>query len=163
MTEILSRILLGTAFCKLSFHIMATSYILLASALVGLGHAHVAAFAKGMYCENGTDPSNPNFNSNAPVAPLYNLTQDQWWFQHARGCDLVPPPPGVFLEIPAGGSFNVQLANNQAFTNLSYGGSYTSEWPDGGQHPEDWNGGGIGEGCIQGRCTTLLIRGECGC
>jgi hypothetical protein len=132
---------------------MATSFVLLASALAGVAQAHVAAFAKGMYCENGTDPSNPNMNSNAPVAPLYNLTQEDWWFQHDRGCDLVPPPPGVFLELPAGGSFNVQLANNQAFSNLSYGGQYTSEWPDGGTHPEDWNGGGVGEGCIQGEWT----------
>lgn len=128
---------------------MAATFILSALALAGVVQAHIAAFAKGMYCENGTDPSNPNFNSNAPVAPLYNLTQDQWWFQHDRGCDAVPPPPGVFLELPAGGSFDVDLANNQAFSNLSYGGSKTSEWPDGGSHPEDWNGGGVGEGCIQ--------------
>jgi len=24
-----------------------------------------------------------------------------------------------------------------------------TEWPDGSQHPEDWNGGNVGEGCIQ--------------
>ncbi|OAP54840.1 hypothetical protein AYL99_11288 [Fonsecaea erecta] len=128
---------------------MAAALILSGLTLAGVVQAHIAAFAKGMYCENGTDPSNPNFNSNAPVSPLYNLTQDQWWFQHDRGCDGVPPPPGVFLELPAGGSFDVDLANNQAFSNLSYGGSKTSEWPDGGSHPEDWNGGGVGEGCIQ--------------
>ncbi|KIW22157.1 uncharacterized protein PV07_12478 [Cladophialophora immunda] len=128
---------------------MAAALILSGLALAGVVQAHIAAFAKGMYCENGTDPSNPNFNSNSPVSPLYNLTQDHWWFQHDRGCDAVPPPPGVFLELPAGGSFDVDLANNQAFSNLSYGGSKTSEWPDGGTHPEDWNGGGVGEGCIQ--------------
>ncbi|KIW74071.1 hypothetical protein Z517_12481 [Fonsecaea pedrosoi CBS 271.37] len=128
---------------------MAAAFILSGLALVGMAQAHIAAFAKGMYCENGTDPANPNPNSNAPVSPLYNLTQEQWWFQHDRGCDAVPPPPGVFLELPAGGSFDVELADNQAFTTLSWGGSKTSEWPDGGDHPEDWNGGGIGEGCIQ--------------
>ncbi|EXJ69370.1 uncharacterized protein A1O5_07406 [Cladophialophora psammophila CBS 110553] len=128
---------------------MCAALILAGLTLAGVAQAHIAAFAKGMYCENGADPSNPNFNSNAPVAPLYNLTQDQWWFQHDRGCDAVPPPPGVFLELPAGGSFDVDLANNQAFSNLSYGGSKVSEWPDGGTHPEDWNGGGVGEGCIQ--------------
>jgi hypothetical protein len=87
-----------------------------------LTHAHIAAFAKGMYCENGTDPSNPNFNSNTPVNPLYNLSMQDFWFQHDRGCDAVPPPPGVFLEVPAGGEFTVELADNQAFTSLSYGG-----------------------------------------
>ncbi|KIW62805.1 hypothetical protein PV04_10936 [Phialophora macrospora] len=129
---------------------MAASFILPALALAGLAQAHVAAFAPGMYCQNGPDPNNPNYNSNTPVNPLYNLTKEEWWFQHDRGCDKVPPQPGVFLELPAGGSFNVDLANNQAFTKLSFGGQYTSEWPDGGDHPEDWNGWtGTGEGCIQ--------------
>ncbi|ETI20580.1 hypothetical protein G647_08618 [Cladophialophora carrionii CBS 160.54] len=129
---------------------MAASFVLSALALAGIAQAHVAAFAPGMYCQNGTDPNNPNPNSNAPVSPLYNLTQDQWWFQHDRGCDKVPPPPGVFLELPAGGSFNVDLANNQAFSKLSWDGTKTSDWPDGGDHPEDWTGWtGTGEGCIQ--------------
>lgn len=114
-------------------------------------NAHIAAFAKGMYCQNGSDPTHPNLNSNEPVNPLYQLPQSDWWFQHDRGCDAAPPPTGEFLELPAGGSFTVELASNQAFTSLSYGGSKTSEWPDGGVHPEDWNGNGRdpnGEGCI---------------
>jgi hypothetical protein len=126
------------------------AYIGPALVLAGVAQAHIAAFAPGMYCtyhgftttqqlslmsivgQNGSDPTHPNFNNNLPVDPLYNLTQDQWWFQHDRGCDKVPPPPGQFLELPAGGSFNVDLANNQAFSQMSYGGSQRSEWPDGG-------------------------------
>jgi len=61
---------------------MTTSLFFGTLALVGSAHAQIAAFAKGMYCENGTDLSKPNFNNNAPVGPLYNLTQDQWRFQH---------------------------------------------------------------------------------
>ncbi|KIX03945.1 uncharacterized protein Z518_07498 [Rhinocladiella mackenziei CBS 650.93] len=128
---------------------MAGTFILAALALSRVALAHIAAFAKGMYCENGTDPANPNVNSNAPVSPLYELNQEDWWFQHDRGCDKVPPPEGIFLELPAGGSFDVELADNQAFTTLSYNGKYTTEWPDGGDHPEDWHGGSVDEGCIQ--------------
>lgn len=127
---------------------MAATFILSALALSGMAQAHIAAFAKGMYCENGTDPQNPNYNSNAPVSPLYNLTLEELWFQRDRGCDMVPPPEGVFLDVPAGGSFTVDLANNQAFSHLSYDGRLTSLWPDGGDHPADFNGGGVGEGCI---------------
>ena len=121
------------------------------SLLPSSANAHIAAFAKGMYCQNGTDPASPNLNSNAPVSPLYQLSQTDWWFQHDRGCDVVPPPEGEFLELPAGGDFTVQLATNQAFTDLSYGGKQVTDWPDGGQHPEDWNGNvrdPSGEGCI---------------
>ncbi len=60
--------------------------------------------------------------------------------QHDRKCDQFPPDDGDFLELPAGGSFTVEIANNRAFTTLSYDGTKTSEWPDGGNHPEDWHG-----------------------
>lgn len=44
------------------------------------------------------------------------LTKKDWWFQHDRGCDKVPPPSGDYLELPAGGSFTVEIATNRAFT-----------------------------------------------
>ncbi|KAF2100874.1 hypothetical protein NA57DRAFT_10917, partial [Rhizodiscina lignyota] len=118
-------------------------------ALVAAVNAHTASFNKGMYCLNGNDTANPNLNSNEPVNPLWNLTKTDWWWQHDRGCDKVPPAAGEYLEIPAGGNFTVEMAHNQAFTTLSYGGSKVTEWPDGGQHPEDWHGTGGGEDCIQ--------------
>jgi len=111
--------------------------------------AHTAAFAPGMYCRGGPNPGQDDQNTNTVVSPLFNLRRDQWWFQADRGCDRVPPPQGQFLNIPAGGSFTVELAHNRAQTTLSYGGQFTSQWPDGNQHPEDWNGGPNGEGCIQ--------------
>src|SRR5688572_15307365 len=112
-----------------------------------VAHAHNAAFARGMYCRGGPDGNNQD--TNVPVWPVYQERRENWWFQHDRGCDSRPPPAGEFLELPAGGSFTVEIANNQAFTTLSWGGSRTTDWPDGGHHPEDWNGGNVGEGCIQ--------------
>lgn len=99
--------------------------------------AHVGVFTDGMFCRGGNDGGD-NQNTNLVVNPLYNLTTDQWWMQRDRGCDKVPPPEGEFLDLPAGGSFTVELAINRAFTTLSYGGDFTSDWPDGLDHPEDW-------------------------
>ncbi len=121
-------------------------------ALLGLStvaHAHTAAFARGMYCRGGADPNQNNDNANDAVSPLFNLSKAQWWFQADRGCDRKPPPAGEFLELPAGGSFTVELAHNQAFTTLSWNSRFVSQWPDGGQHPEDWKGPGNPPGCIQ--------------
>lgn len=39
---------------------------------------------------------------------------------------------------PAGGSFTVEIAENQAFTSISYNGSKASPWGDGQQHPQDY-------------------------
>lgn len=115
---------------------------LLALALAAFASAHTAAWAQGMYCRNGTDPNVDNQNNNLPVGPLYNHTKEDWWFQHHRGCDAAPPKAGEFLELPANGDFTVELAHNRAFTTLSYNGKSVSDWPDGKQHPEDWNGWG---------------------
>ena len=100
--------------------------------------AHVGVFTDGMFCRGGNDGTD-NQNTNLVVNPLYNMTKDNWWMQRDRGCDKVPPPEGEFLDLPAGGSFTVELAINRAFTTLSYGGDFTSDWPDGNDHPEDWS------------------------
>ncbi|EJD32771.1 hypothetical protein AURDEDRAFT_178131, partial [Auricularia subglabra TFB-10046 SS5] len=39
---------------------------------------------------------------------------------------------------PAGGEFTVEIAENRAFTSLSYNGSKTSAWGDGNPHPEGY-------------------------
>lgn len=67
-----------------------------------------------------------------------------------RGCDQAPPPKGEFLELPTGGHFTVEHANNQAFTTLSYDGSETTRWPDGGHHPRNWHGQWDGAECLPG-------------
>lgn len=121
-------------------------HFLLAS-LLPLASAHIAAFGPGMYCKNGL-PGENDQNNAAPVAPLYQLSKKDWWFQHHRGCDAAPPPAGEFLEIPAGGHFTVEHATNQAFTTLSYDGENVSRWPDGKKHPNGWHGQWDGAECL---------------
>jgi len=114
-----------------------------------IADAHTAAFARGMYCQGGPDPNHDDQNTNHAVNPLFGFRRSEWWFQAERGCDRAPPAPGVFLDLPAGGSFTVELAHNRAQTTLSYDGQFTSQWPDGKEHPEDWRGPGNPPDCIQ--------------
>lgn len=116
--------------------------------LTTLAQAHLAAWAPGMYCRNGSNPDSDDQNNNLPVGPLYDLPQSSWWFQADRGCNKLPPPADEFLSIPAGGAFTVEIANNRAFTTLSYDGSMASEWPDGADHPDDWAGEWDGKECL---------------
>ncbi|TMW59784.1 hypothetical protein Poli38472_004853 [Pythium oligandrum] len=102
--------------------------------------AHVMAWARGMYCLNGSDPSVNDQNTNLAVNPLYDLPKEKWWFQADRGCDKAPPSPGDVLELPAGGSFEVEFAINRAFTTLSYDGKQATEWTGGEKYPSDWKG-----------------------
>ncbi|KAK3377203.1 WSC domain-containing protein [Lasiosphaeria ovina] len=118
------------------------------AALAWGASAHTASFVKGMYCEGGPDPTVYNQNSNTPVWPIYQQTFSNFWMQHGRGCDAAAPPGNASLALPAGGKFMVEHAHNQGQTTLSYGGKFTSPWPDGQQHPEDWSGPSPGE-CIQ--------------
>lgn len=108
--------------------------------LTALATAHTAVWAPGMYCRGGADPLKDDQNTNLAVNPLYNLKKEDWWFQHHRGCDAMPPKAGEFLELPANGEVTVELAHNRAFTSLSYDGRLRTDWPDGKEHPEDWNG-----------------------
>lgn len=116
-------------------------------ALATTSFAHTAAWAPGMYCRNGTSGGDDN-NTNDAVNPLYNLTKADWWFQHDRLCDTFPPLPGDFLNLPAGGSVTVELAHNRAQTTLSYDGQFMSDWPDGQDHPDDWNAADEGTECL---------------
>jgi len=121
-------------------------------ALSATARAHSAAWKDGMYCLGGPVAGKDDPNTNTAVLPLTNLPKEKWWWQADRGCDLVPPAPGVYLDIPAGGSFTVEIAHNRGQTTLSFGGQYASEWPDGKQHPENWEGPPLASGapdCIQ--------------
>ncbi|KAF2704689.1 hypothetical protein K504DRAFT_460956 [Pleomassaria siparia CBS 279.74] len=118
--------------------------------------AHTAVWAPGMYCRGGADPNVDDPNTNLAVNPLYQHTKEDWWFQHHRGCDAAPPAAGDFLSIPANGEFTVELAHNRAVTTLSYDGTQATDWPDGQQHPEDWDAG-------EGKCLedgALHTRNE---
>jgi hypothetical protein len=133
--------------CTLFFNMIAVPTVLLA--LIAVSHAHVVGWANGMYCKGGNVTGVDDQNTNTAVNPIYQETLANMWFQHDRGCDLVPPPAGEFLELPAGGQVTLELAHNRAQTSLSYNGAYAGEWPDGQPHPEDWNGNGLPGGCIQ--------------
>jgi hypothetical protein len=131
----------------LSTNMLTVSTALLA--LVATSQAHTVGWAKGMYCLGGNVAGQDDPNTNTAVNPLYNLSFQDFWFQHDRGCDQVPPTDGDILELPAGGQVTLELAHNRAQTSLSYNGQNAGEWPDGKAHPEDWNGNGVGDGCIQ--------------
>jgi hypothetical protein len=131
----------------LSTNMLTVSTALLA--LVATSQAHTVGWAKGMYCLGGNVAGQDDPNTNTAVNPLYNLSFQDFWFQHDRGCDQVPPADGDILELPAGGQVTLELAHNRAQTSLSYNGQNAGEWPDGKAHPEDWNGNGVGDGCIQ--------------
>ncbi|KAF7298383.1 hypothetical protein MKEN_01363000 [Mycena kentingensis (nom. inval.)] len=103
-----------------------------------VARGHLAPFHKAMYGLNGVD-GGVNQNSDAVVQPLYQLTKADWWFHHYNRVDEFPPKEGDYLELPAGGSFTVEIASNRGKTSLSFAGKYTSDWPDGGKHPDDYN------------------------
>ncbi|KAF9056913.1 hypothetical protein BDP27DRAFT_1372961 [Rhodocollybia butyracea] len=109
------------------------------AAAIGLwaasANAHLAIFTKGMWCQNGTDGN--NLNSDDPVTPLYELEQDQWWFHAVNGCNNRPPADGDILSLPAGSSVTVEIAANQGYTSLSFGGQFASDWPDGQTYPDN--------------------------
>jgi hypothetical protein len=122
--------------------------------LVSRSYAHTAAWHPAMWCFGGTDPTVDDQNTNTAVNPLYQLSFDDFWFQRGRGCLAAPPAAGEYLDLPAGGTVTMELAHNRGQTSYSFNGAYTSEWPDGQQHPEDWAGPGYGsndgqEHCIQ--------------
>ncbi|KAJ7500432.1 hypothetical protein B0H11DRAFT_1800351, partial [Mycena galericulata] len=100
--------------------------------------AHLAPFHPAMYCLNGNTGS-INYNNDDVVHPLYQLTKDQWWFHHYNNIDQFPPADGVFMELPAGGSFTVEIASNRGETSLSFNGQYATAWPDGQNYPDDYN------------------------
>ncbi|KAG2139623.1 uncharacterized protein EDB93DRAFT_699735 [Suillus bovinus] len=112
---------------------------LVLSSLALLTNAHMAAYHKAMYCFNGTVAGQVNYNNDDPVSPLWMLQKNDYWFHHFNGCDEFPPAPGDFLELPAGGSFTVEVAANRGVTSLSFNGQFATEWGDGQNHPEDYS------------------------
>ncbi|KAF5311490.1 hypothetical protein D9611_011609 [Ephemerocybe angulata] len=118
-----------------------TTYLALLAAALGGANAHLAAWHEGMYCLNG-NTGNQDLNSYDIVTPLYQLPFRDWWFHHVNRCDEFPPAEGKYIDLPAGGSFKIEIASNRAKTELSYGGRDTSEWPDGQSYPQDYHDAG---------------------
>lgn len=122
--------------------------------LAGLANAHLVAWSKGMYCLNGTVPGVDNVNNDAPVPPLYDMSYNDYWLHGVNGCTKFPPAEGDFLELPAGKSITVEIADNRAATTLSFNGAKTTEWGDGKNHPEGYSITNLGgaplssDGCL---------------
>src|ERR1700709_560767 len=93
-------------------------------ALGATANAHTAGWNPGMYCFGGNVTGVDDPNTNTAVNPPGDLPFDQWLFQADRGCDLMPPAPGVYLELPAGETVQLQLTHNRAQTTYSYNGAY---------------------------------------
>lgn len=100
--------------------------------------AHMAVFHQAMWCLNGNS-GDTNYNSYDIVNPLYQLPFNKWWFHAVDRCNEFPPAPGVFLDLPAGGSFMAEIAENRAKTSQSYNARDASDWPDGGRYPDNHN------------------------
>ncbi|PBK92162.1 hypothetical protein ARMGADRAFT_1013399 [Armillaria gallica] len=95
---------------------------------------HVAPFHPSMWCFSGVSGS--NINAQEAVNPVYQLGYSGYWMHANTGCLSQPPADNTFLELPAGGSFSVEIAANRAFTSYSYGGTEVSDWADGQAHEE---------------------------
>ncbi|EJD38255.1 hypothetical protein AURDEDRAFT_72344 [Auricularia subglabra TFB-10046 SS5] len=109
--------------------------VLVLASLALAANAHMLAWTKGMYCKNGHSTKDDP-NAAVGALPLIDLPFSGW-FMHGA-CINYPPPKGEFLDLPAGGEFTVEIAENRAFTSLSYNGSKTSAWGDGNPHPEGY-------------------------
>ncbi|KAF9005326.1 hypothetical protein BDZ89DRAFT_598361 [Hymenopellis radicata] len=99
--------------------------------------AHVAPFHPSMWCFNGL--SGDDINAEEAVNPVYQLPFSSYWMHANTGCLDHPPDDGQFLELPAGGSFTVEVASNRAMTSWSYAGANAGKWPDGQDH-DDYDG-----------------------
>jgi len=110
--------------------------LLIAAFLVVVTQGHMVAYHKAMYCRDGVSGNNPH---NRDISnPLFMLPFEKWWFHAVNGCDKRPPKAGVFLDLPAGGNFTVEMSSTQATTSLSWNGKFTGIWPDGKNYPDDY-------------------------
>ncbi|KAI0346057.1 hypothetical protein BDW22DRAFT_1342339 [Trametopsis cervina] len=92
---------------------LSPTLLLAASAILPLASAHVAVFHKAAWGMNVTQGS---FSyDNRAVTPLANMPFSQWWF---HGHLSYPPPPNEFVQLPAGGSVNLQLAKDIGLTDI---------------------------------------------
>ncbi|KZO90689.1 hypothetical protein CALVIDRAFT_542443 [Calocera viscosa TUFC12733] len=94
---------------------MIFSVLLAASIAVVPAAAHLAAWHPSMYGFNWSLVASEWTGSydNRPVAPLYNMPFSEWWM---HGHQNLPPNPGDYLELNAGGKFQVQMACDKSAT-----------------------------------------------
>ena len=74
-------------------------------------------FHPSMYGFNWTDADSQTIThyDNRPVAPLQDMTFDQWWF---HGHLNYPPNPGDFFELPVGQAATTELACDKSHTSF---------------------------------------------
>ena len=58
--------------------------------------------------KGGNNSTIDDQNTNLAVNPLAGFVFEDFWMQHERGCDKVPPSNGESLALPAGGEFTVR-------------------------------------------------------
>ncbi|KAM5544533.1 hypothetical protein V8D89_001431 [Ganoderma adspersum] len=83
----------------------------LASLAIPRVHGHISIWHPSMYGFNVTQQTFPY--DNRPVAPLMNMTFNQWWF---HGHLDYPPNPSDVFELPAGKPATTELACNKGIT-----------------------------------------------
>ncbi|KZV97742.1 hypothetical protein EXIGLDRAFT_729854 [Exidia glandulosa HHB12029] len=89
------------------------------AALAAVVSAHIGPWGPGMYCRNGLSVEDNDQNTNENANPLFKKDMNGFWFH--GDCRNFPPPEGEFMELPAGGSVQLELAGNRGQTTLSYG------------------------------------------
>ena len=113
-----------------------------------------ALWHNSMWGFNVTDHTYPY--DNRPVAPLLDMTFNQWWF---HGHLDHPPHPGDFFELPAGQAATTELACNKGATSFfasSEGGDIrlkdNPNDPCPGSPMSEWHTNGINDlfGCALG-------------
>ncbi|KAI0711886.1 hypothetical protein C8T65DRAFT_739349 [Cerioporus squamosus] len=83
------------------------------AASLPLTTAHISPFHPSMYGFNVTDHTFPY--DNRPVAPLQDMSFDEWWFHNHLD---FPPLPGDVFELPAGKAATMELACNKGLTSF---------------------------------------------
>lgn len=96
---------------------------------VAVAHPDIAALAPGMYC--WIDLISADQNANDPTALLNQLSIFACWSNMIQAVILDDHDLGI-LALSARDALTVQLAVNQAFSNLSYGDSKVMPWAGGG-------------------------------
>ncbi|KAI0775034.1 hypothetical protein BD413DRAFT_292056 [Trametes elegans] len=92
---------------------IAAALLALASALP-LASGHVAFWHSSMWGFNVTDKDFPQ-RDNRPVAPLRDLSYEQWWFHDHLD---YPPAPDQIFELPAGKPATAELSCSKGATSF---------------------------------------------
>jgi hypothetical protein len=88
------------------------SSLFLLSQQLAMVSAHAALWHPSMFGFNVTDRTFAP-RDNRPVAPLQDMTFNEWWFHGHLG---YPPHPGDLFKLPAGGRATAEIACHKGAT-----------------------------------------------